>query len=599
MRLYLLPLLALALVGAAPAETPRPRLVQALPFRDEIMETREELDPRRWAELGGPGTVDSRRRRLLSTLAQAAPTERQRARWNYARFLIQTGAPIEARSVLAVMQEDEPHLRNIAAFQGTLGVALMRAGRPREALDALAHPGLLTHPVACLWRVVGHQALGQSRAALLNWRCAGPALDLPNGSSRTRFVLAAARSALAAGELDTARAVLGLLPRRHPEALLLHGLLSYRVGEPDLGARQLEKARDRAGTPLRELAELLLVKHEVAGGRLGLRQAIRRIDALRFVWRGGGMEAELLRTLSRLHEQAGDLRSALATGAPLLRYLPIDRHSVAERQRLQALLARALTDKNRMTLTARSGLYWDYRDLAPQGIAGDNLVRELATQLAEAGLHARAAHLAEHQIRSRLPEGARAVVAVRGALWWLLAAQPERALAILHQTDAEAVPETVAAQRRRLAAYALLALGRGPEAVALLDGETGALMPELRAELLWQVQDWPGYLQVSRPLLPSPGAPMDVAARTMVVRHAIAAALADRQDELAALGRDFGARFADGLLASAFRVLTADPGNLDQAAIESAMKDIEAAAPATDIADWAVALARTEAQGGG
>src|SRR3546814_10505393 len=89
-----------------------------------------------------------------------------------------------------------------------------------------------------------------------------------------------------------------------------------------------------------------------------------------------------------------------------------------------------------MPLTARAGLYWDYRDLAAQGAGGDAMVRSLAEQIAAAGLYGRAADLLDHQIENRLSDGARDVVAIRAAQLHLLAGQPQRALDILRKTSA-------------------------------------------------------------------------------------------------------------------------------------------------------------------
>src|SRR3546814_2517000 len=67
-------------------------------------------------------------------------------------------------------------------------------------------------------------------------------------------------------------------PRTNPEVMLLKGIALIRDGDPDLGERLITKARDAARSPLKERAELALVKAQLDANTLPLGQAIKRLE---------------------------------------------------------------------------------------------------------------------------------------------------------------------------------------------------------------------------------------------------------------------------------------------------------------------------------
>src|SRR3546814_16498640 len=86
--------------ATAHRQSPPPRTVAALPFRDELFDTAAEIAPATRASLGGHAKIDDRRRALLRRLARATPAERPRALWGYGRFLTATGRPHARKSVV-------------------------------------------------------------------------------------------------------------------------------------------------------------------------------------------------------------------------------------------------------------------------------------------------------------------------------------------------------------------------------------------------------------------------------------------------------------------------------------------------------------------
>ncbi|WP_204305919.1 hypothetical protein, partial [Stenotrophomonas maltophilia] len=65
-------------------------------------------------------------------------------------------------------------------------------------------------------------------------------------------------------------------------------------------------------------------------------------------------------------------------------------------------------------------LYYDFRDMTPQGRRGDEIIRRLADRLANMDLLDQAASLLQHQVDRRLTGAARSQVAARLAVVHLM-----------------------------------------------------------------------------------------------------------------------------------------------------------------------------------
>ena len=76
-------------------------------------------------------------------------------------------------------------------------------------------------------------------------------------------------------------------------------------------------------------------------------------------------------------------------------------------------------------------LFYDFRELTPIGRRGDEMIRRLADRLVSVDLLDQAAELLQHQVDHRLQGAARAQVATRLAVIYLMNRKPDRALAVL------------------------------------------------------------------------------------------------------------------------------------------------------------------------
>lgn len=517
-----------------------------------------------------------------STLATARSSDRQQARWDYARSLIALERGAEALGVLDVMRQDDPDLAMVDAYRLARGAAFIQLERFEEASEQLSASSLADNAEACIWRMRALALSGFAEQALQQMRCAVPAFA---GPRRKAFALAAARAAVEGGKPAEALRYLNGVPDRDPAANLYRGRAELALGHPDQARLRFARVERSGPMALRMDARLSEIEAEVANGSLDGDAALKRLTAFRYVWRGDAIEERALQLSYRLSARQNDLRGALSAGATLFRFFDSAKQGEDFLPALQAKLAEALDPARKLPLEQAAGLYWDYRDLSPSGAEGDLLVSRLAERLQSAGIYGRAADLLEYQLFNRAGDLARGPLSARVAGLHILAGRPDRALDLLKRSLDASYPDAMIFARKRVEAAALSLTGRVPEALAVLQDVPGA--STLRAEILWKQRDWKqlaaetaGGLPVSRAVS---GALSEVD-QAMVLRHAIALAMLGREDALAALRGRYAERFHGLKTAPVFDMLTASPGTADPDRLARAMAAMPASSPAGDFA---------------
>ena len=109
----------------------------------------------------------------------------------------------------------------------------------------------------------------------------------------------------------------------------------------------------------------------------------------------------------------GDKRGALDAGARLFRYFDLGPKTRPVLEKLQGMLSNLLNDQQ-LPLSQAAGVYWEYRDLAPTGGAGDAVASNLADRLADARLFGRAAELLRYQMDNRATDIAKRLIDTNG-----------------------------------------------------------------------------------------------------------------------------------------------------------------------------------------
>jgi hypothetical protein len=515
-------------------------------------------------------------------IAAAGVGDRQSVRWDYAGSLIAAGRGPDAMGVLEVMRSDDPDLSLVPGWRRANGVAAATAGHYDDALAMLADPMLVGDAESCLWRMRALAGTARWRPALEQLACALPALNARHGRDRRPFILAAGEAAVALHRDQAAITWLAALPDGDAAANLLRGKAMLGVGQGQQGRLRFERVALSGDPAERADAEISTIEAGLDAHDLPDKDAAKRLGQLMLTWRGDEVEQRTLRTALALALRMHDTPAALQAGATLFRYGGAGADAGAIATQLRALLAAALSPESKLPLPQAAGLFWDYRDLAPAGAVGDRLADGLVDRLQAAGLYTRAADLLDHRMNAGPRDIEQGPLSVRVATLRILAGHPDDAIRMLRSTDDIDYPAAMFADRRRVEAAALDIMGRRAEALAALQDVPDAA--GIAAEIHWQARDWAHLAEVGEPALPPPGKLSDVG-QAVVLRHAIALAMLQREAALARLRDRYAASFAKLPTAAAFGLLTAKPGTIDPARMANAMASLPSASPAGAIGD--------------
>jgi hypothetical protein len=508
--------------------------------------------------------------------------ERQRARWDYALALKSAGRDADALGVLEVMIQDDPDLGLAGTFQLAMASVMVPLGRNEAAAAALNQPSLLSNPEACAWRLRVFAGAKAYRLAVNQLPCAIPAINARGASDRLPFVISAADSALNLGHPEAAIAMLRSAPAKNPDANLIMARAYTMLGQLKPAELALTVA-ERGPTIEQQMgARLGRIELAVAGGAGNPAAWLKSLSDLEYVWRGGELEERTLRLNFRLAQQAHDQRSALASAATLIRYHKLGADLPNYMRDVQFVLTSLLDPQSPVPIEEAAGVYWDYRELAPAGAEGAALATRLADRFAAMGLYDRAAELLGYQLTAQEPDVTQGPLSVRVAKFYILSGHPEKAITALTQTSRTVFPSPMVWDRKRLEAVALFQLGRQAEALAVLQDVPAS--DGLRLELMWRKRDYQSFITTSRQVLPS-GKGLDEVSQSMVLRYAIALGMLGREEDLAVLRTRYLKAFSTLPSASAFDVLTREPGSIDTASLSTAMANISTASPAGDLAD--------------
>ncbi|MQX38363.1 tetratricopeptide repeat protein [Roseospira navarrensis] len=450
---------------------------------------------------------------LQYAVAVAPESRRGQARLELARYYFANGYAPEALGVLRAIGEEQVEMVNTAAFRALRGATNFLMHRNGEAVDDLGHPSLIDVDEAAFWRAAAQSRLGHAGLQASVLEATGGVLETYPPDLRIPLSLVAAEAAIEAG--DDLAANTFLEAARDPEFNTTHDEAAIKYLEGNLLAstgafeaamaawREAEIGQSRFHAARATKARLDM---EYDLDLIGADELIAGLEGLRFAWRGGDFEYDLLRELGDLYLQEGrygDSLRNLRLAASYFQERPgVEELTETMRQVFDTLFLDGAA--NDMPPLKAIALFDEFRELTPTGNKGDEMIRRLADRLVSVDLLDPAAGLLERQIRYRLRGLERTRVGARLALVYLLNRQPGNALEALDKTRFAPLPERLERQRRHLRARALADTDDVPAAIALLENDSSEDARVLRAEIHWRDRNWAQAAQALAELVPAP-----------------------------------------------------------------------------------------------
>ncbi len=561
--------------------TPPAATSQTLALLGDINDNASFLDFARWPKAEGADFL-SMERALRTRLAKADAANTNRERLALARFYLANGFAAETLGVLAQMQAADPALEGNRQLQVMRAVADFLMGRYRATHNDLIGASFAGDRHAAFWRGLadaGSENWTDARQALLD---AGPVIKRYPADWQARAQLAITNAALAAGNVEQADLALAKVPKALPKTLMLERELAHaRL----LGMEERYKTAAPIFAALARSGDDRIAAHAIYENTLAALSAramsrstaIETLENLRFRWRGDALEMKTLRKLGALYAQAGRWRDSFEKLRIAALYFPNDDLARQAQDDMRNAFEHLFLKGQADTLPPIEALalFYDFIDLTPIGPNGDAMIRRMADRLVKVDLLGPAAKLLDYQITKRLDGVARAQVAMRLALVYLMDNKPEKALQTLRETAISGLPDDVNHQRMMLEARALSALRLYEQALDLVvvDGSEDAR--KLHADIAWDSQQWSLAAQNTEALLGEAwngDAALAPGQRQEVMRAAIAYSLANDEASLERLRSRFAPKMHGTPDASAFAVVTQNIDRQGTAFRETAAK---------------------------
>jgi tetratricopeptide (TPR) repeat protein len=513
---------------------------------------------------------NARQSELIGLAASAPVSKRRQARFNLARFYLAKEMAPEAKAVLNVALTDQRASEDVTGSV-LKAVADVMLDRPDDALKELSKPQVGNQQDAPIWRAIALARQGRWAEARDIFRTVSAAVGALPIELQRMAMKEALRSSIELRDFNNAARLVndfetvGVTPDLEPTINVLLGRLYEGLGRTEdalASYRAAAVSSDRRAAAQGRLRETVLA---FATGSMGRKDVINDIETLTTVWRGDETETEGLKLLAHLYTEDSRYRDAFhVMRTALLAHPNSDMTRKIQDEAAATFESLFLGGKgDALPPVEALGLFYDFRELTPIGRRGDEMIRRLSDRLVGVDLLDQAAELLQHQVDHRLQGAARAQVATRLTVVYLLNRKPDRALATLQATRVADLSNDLRDQRLLLEARAISNLGRHDVALELIANINSHEAVRLRSDVLWAARHWREAGEQIELLYADRWRqfpPLNDGERSDILRAAIGYALGEESIGLARLREKYQAKFADGPDRRAFDVVTAPIG---------------------------------------
>lgn len=528
---------------------------------------REDVIPlRRWQQ-PELGTYTEGRQVLQHRVVEAIPALRDRARLDLVRYYIAYGFGVEAEGLLSIIAANNPDIVGRPEFQILRGVAGVQAHHPAEGLRALEDSKLSDRDDVRLWRAV---AFAEQRAfgdAAADFGATLLLLETYPQPFFQRFSLLAAESFIAVEDDTNAERVLEVMAKRlgvgslnTPAAQYLQGVVQARSGSLAKARDLWTKASKSSDYLSRARSELALVDLDVAAEKITVADAVRRLEGLRFSWRGDALELEMLSRLAEYQLKLKKPLDALETYERAKTIFPGSPREAEIAQQQRAIFRDVFLGayQGQFSPLQMLAIHDRFKAYAPTDAAeAQKITDRVVDEMLAIDLLPQAITLLKDRMANATDAGAKNVLGLRLAAVHLLNREPAAAQTILQGLDVEALTPEQAQERKLMQARAHSDQNQFEPAFELLSGDGSGDAQRLLASVAWRAKDWPRAAAALGSVVQVPGDEgLTAEEAQLVLARAVALTLASDRDGLSRLNADYSAAMGKTPQAQTFALLT-------------------------------------------
>jgi hypothetical protein len=487
-----------------------------------------------------------------------------------ARFYVAHGFGAEALGVLRSITHDDRTAETNVPFRVVRALANIQMARNKEAIADLSIEALGDDAHAALWRGIAAAGARDWRLARNNLIVSLKVISKYPEEWQARARAALGLSALELGDSAATKLALEDMPERNvsdatkANMALVKALSDIALQKRDQAITQLDALAKSPVRPVAARAALEATLLKIAAGTLDTKQAIDSLERLRFQWRGDEVELRTLSELGKLYVEQNKLREGLYAMRLAARHFSDSDEARQIAAQMSSIFESLFLGERaeKLSPVQALSLFYDYKELTPVGSQGDEMIRKLVERLVAVDLLPQAAELLQHQVDNRLDGIAKAAVAARLAVIYIIDKQPSKALDTLRATRQARLPDELIQQRELIEARALADTKAYDQALDLIASNLSEEADHLRADIYWDGQRWPDAAAKAEALLGAKyageGALTDVH-RMSLMRACVAYSLAGDAASLERLRTRYSPKMMNTPDAKAFVMLTNAP----------------------------------------
>jgi tetratricopeptide (TPR) repeat protein len=519
-----------------------------------------------WRLDRGPSFI-ARQDELTRAAAMSMGDKRVTTHTELARFYVARGFYPEARGVLnALFAEAKPAADDVTALV-LHAVANILAGNPEDGLAELNNPVIGAGYDSQLWKAVAYTRLHNWTAAREKFKGVEFAIGALPVELQRIVIADEARAALETRDYSgvanrlSELEVITVPVAMQPQLALLRGRMDEALGKDKdaLGEYRLAiDSADRISAAEARVDEIAL-RHKRK--EITPDEELAALETLAMTWRGDTTEVRALQQLSQKYADLGRYRDALLVARSATKLQPNSEPSRQMQDASSALFGDIFLSPKGEDLPPVDALalFYEFSELTPIGRRGDELIRRLADRLVSVDLLDQAGELLQYQIDRRLDGAARAQVASRLAMIYLMNRKPDRAIGVLRSTRIGDLANELRSQRLLIEARAQSDIGRHDLALDIISNLSGREVIRLRSDIYWAARRWRESAEQIELLYGERWRdfqPLTTEEKADIIRAGIGYSLAEDAIGIARLREKYAAKMENGADKTAFDTAT-------------------------------------------
>jgi tetratricopeptide (TPR) repeat protein len=542
-----------------------------------------------------PTDFIDKRQELSAAVANAPKDRKLNPILDLAKLALSQNLGQEAMGYLDLAGEINSQIDQISEYKALRGAAHFLAGQYDVALKHLSDDSLSLIDEINLWQSAAFAAQDNEEKAVETYQDNAALAAVYPYHVRYSVLAPLALALINQGQASQTMNIIEMLSdnidnrsqEERATVAYLKGLMQSFTGRPDEGIANLYKASmsDKLG-PYGIRSELLLIQDELDREVIDNDEAIKRMERLRFAWRGDTLETDIQKALGELYIR----NEAPRRGLTILKRATGNTRDIEDRREIVRLMADAyksifigkkFEETDPMVAVT---VYDEFKELTPIGAEGNEIIDRLADKLMSVNLMSRATNVLNDKM-NRLGEGEHAIqTGLRIARIQLIDREPKAALETLDQVNrmiAAYKGDAIADVNEKivlLRAKALADTGEPQQALFMTEGldDTDDVI-RLRIDTAWRTGKWVAVTDNLSKLLAreniTPASPPSAEQTQLILNQAVALSLSDQYDALQRFAARYDTAMKQTPVYRTFQVVTR-PQNISSLADRETLLDV-------------------------